>query len=106
MPRGHCKCGSNLYELLRSKSHDLIAADAEKRRLVVTASRAEWREVAQLAEEARMDFERGRCAYVEHVVSCKACEWDGLADSYLNSQPGMEYVANASTIPSMLSDTN
>ena len=82
--------------LFQRKSHDFIAADAEKRRAVTTASRFAWREIAHEAEEARMEFERVRCAYIEHVVSCRACEWDVLASSYLNSVEYMGYVSTIS----------
>jgi hypothetical protein len=84
MPRGHCKIGSKMYELFQKSSQNSIAAEAEKRCAVTRASRAEWREIARQAEEARMEFERARCEYIEHVVGCKACEWDVLAYSYLN----------------------
>jgi hypothetical protein len=97
MPRGHCRLGSSMYEAFQKKSHDAIAADAEKRRSVTTASRGEWREVARLAEEARMEFERMRCAYIEHVMNCRACDWDALAYSYLNSIEGMGYGATPSS---------
>jgi hypothetical protein len=96
MPRGHCRLGSSMYEAFQKKSQDAIAADAEKRRSVTTASRSEWREVAHKAEEARMEFERLRCAYIEHVVSCKACDWDALAYSYLNSLEHMGYAPTSS----------
>jgi hypothetical protein len=101
MPRGHCRCGTVLHELFQRKSHDFIAADAEKRRAVTTASRIAWREIAHEAEEARMEFERVRCAYIEHVVSCRTCEWDVLASSYLNS---IEYMGHISTPSPMLAE--
>jgi hypothetical protein len=98
MPRGHCKVGSNIYEVFQMRSHDLVAADAEKRRAVTMASRGEWREIARQAEEARMEFERVRCAYIEHVVSCKTCDWDTLAHSYLNSIAYIGYGATGSSL--------
>jgi|HubBroStandDraft_5_1064220.scaffolds.fasta_scaffold428481_2 hypothetical protein len=96
MPRGHCRLGSSMYEAFQKKSQDAIAADADKRRSVTTASRIEWREVARQAEEARTEFERLRCAYIEHVVSCKACDWNALAYSYLSSLEPMGYAATSS----------
>ena len=96
MPRGHCRLGSSMYEAFQKKSLDAITADAEKRRSVTTASRSEWRELARQAEEARMEFERMRCAYIEHVMSCRACDWDTLAYSYLNSIEDMGYAATPS----------
>jgi hypothetical protein len=85
MPRGHCRLGNNMYEAFQRKSQNFIALDAEKRRAVTTAARAEWREIARLAEESRIDFERARGEYIEHVVGCRGCDWETLASSYLNS---------------------
>ncbi len=85
MQRGHCRCGNRLYEEHQQKFLDLVTADAEKRRSVSASSRVEWREIARRAEEARMESERTRCAYIEHVMMCRSCEWDRLTDAYLNT---------------------
>jgi hypothetical protein len=85
MQKGHCKLGNQLYETFRQKSLDMTAADTQRQRSVSTASRAEWRALAQRAEEAKQEFERVRCAYVEHVMTCRECEWDRLAEAYLNA---------------------
>lgn len=85
MQRGHCKHGSKFFCVYQSKCQTWVAADAKKRRSVSSASRTEWRDIAWVAEGARMEFEKARCAYIEHVVGCKACEWATLAHSYLDT---------------------
>jgi hypothetical protein len=94
MQRGHCKQGSKFFSNYQEKCQSWIAADANKRRSVTTASRLEWRDIAWQAEAARMEFEKERCAYIEHVVTCKVCEWTMLAHSYLDTvehyHPGQE----------------
>jgi hypothetical protein len=63
-------------------------ADAEKRLAISIASCAEWLSIARGVSLIRAEYEKARCDYIEHVVSCHACVWDQLADSYLEA---MEY---------------
>ena len=87
MQRGHCTQGNRLHELYQRKSLDLVVADAEKRLAISIASCAEWLSIARGVEQLRVEYDRARCDYIEHVMGCGACEWDELAFSYLD---GME----------------
>lgn len=85
MERGHCERGSQLYDLYQEKSLDLVVVDAENGLRKRSASRTEWLAMTQAAREAKTEYEKTRCNYIEHVVSCHVCEWDRLADSYLDA---------------------
>ena len=85
MQRGHCTQGHRLYDSYQQKSLDLVVADAEKRLAMSIASCAEWLSIARGVEQLKAEYERARCDYIEHVVSCHACEWDQLAFSYLDA---------------------
>lgn len=95
MQRGHCERGIQLYDLYQEKSLDLVVVDAENALGRRAASQAEWLAMMQRKHDARAAYGRARCDYIEHVVNCRACEWDRLADAYLEAmeQPGREMQA-------------
>lgn len=82
MQRGHCGVGKRLYDLYQEKSLDLVVADTEKRLRMTGADHLEWLALARDAARLRGELEKARCDYLEHVVTCKICEWDQLAHSY------------------------
>lgn len=83
MQRGHCTQGNRLYDLYQQKSLDLVVADAEKRLAISIASCAEWLSIARGVSLMQSECDSARKEYIEHVVNCHTCEWDQLADSYL-----------------------
>jgi hypothetical protein len=66
MEPGHCERGSRLYGRYYDKSVDWATAEASGR------------------AGSNLDYEKARCAYIEHVVECKDCAWDVLAFAYLD----------------------
>ncbi len=66
MEPGHCEQGSRLYDLYYDKSVHWATAEAGGR------------------AGSSLDYEKARCAYIEHVVDCKDCDWDVLAFAYLD----------------------
>ena len=74
MEPGHCAQGSRLYDLFYDKSVDWA-----------TNGRA----------GSNLDYEKARCAYIEHVVECNDCAWDVLAFAYLD---GIEPAVRASAV--------
>jgi hypothetical protein len=85
MHRGHCGVGKRLFDLYQQHSLDLVIADAEKRLAISAAERSEWLALARGVERLKDEHHQTRCQYIEHVVTCKICEWDQLADSYLDA---------------------
>lgn len=67
MEPGHCEQGSRLYDLYYDKSVAWATAEANGR------------------SSSNLDYEKARCAYIEHVVECKDCAWDVLAFAYLDA---------------------
>lgn len=97
MQRGHCTQGNRLYELYQQRSLDLVVADAEKRLAISIASCAEWLSIARGVELLKAEYETARCDYIEHLMSCHACEWDELSFSYLEAMEHPVSEARAAT---------
>lgn len=97
MHRGHCERGIQLYGLYQEKSLDLVVVNAENGLRKRVTSQGEWLALVQRAHAAKAEYNRARCDYIEHVVNCRVCEWDRLADSYLDAMehPGLEARAEA-----------
>jgi hypothetical protein len=65
---GHCALGSRLYDQYFDKSVDWAIAEASTR-----------------TDGSKLDYEKARCGYIEHVVGCTECAWDVLVFSYLDA---------------------
>lgn len=85
MRQKHCLRGMDLHDVYQQTSVELIAARLAKRRTLAMASREQWIEIAKWVEEARLECDRTRYMYIEHVSTCRDCDWIHLVDSYLDA---------------------
>jgi hypothetical protein len=81
MEPGHCALGSQLYDEYFDKSVVWAIAEAGNR-----------------PAGSELNYEKARCAYIEHVVGCTGCAWDVLALSYLETMDPSKALARAEAI--------
>jgi len=74
MQQKHCKEGDKLDNLYTQNTLVWGVAETQKRVAAFCKLSGEWFEIARRAEEAKTDYEKAKCNYLDHVIACPSCD--------------------------------